>query len=135
MITAKADVSFMADATPSIQFFEGISEELSGISFRRNRATGVRSILMTFKGLRSIDRFQSYTNRFAGGMSLNDSEGNINIEPASVRFVFGGPEGDDLERVECVLQVDREDHWERLMRFIERYAEANEMTYGESRKE
>jgi photosystem II Psb28-2 protein len=125
----------MADVTPSIQFFESISEDLSGISFRRNRSTGVRSILMTFRSLRSIERFQSYTNRFAGGMLLNDSEGNINIEPASVRFVFGGPEGDDLERVECVLEVDREDHWERLMRFVQRYAEANDMIYGESRKE
>lgn len=125
----------MAEATPSIQFFEGISENLSGISFRRNRSTGIRSILMTFKGLRSIERFQSYTNRFAGGMLLKDSEGDINIEPASVRFVFGGPEGDDLERVECVLEVDREDYWQRLMRFMERYAEANDMVYGESRKE
>lgn len=125
----------MADVTPSIQFFEGISEELSGISFRQNRSTGVRSILMTFRSLRSIERFQSYTSRFAGGMLLDDSEGKINIEPASVRFVFGGPEGDDLERVECVLEVDREDYWERLMRFMQRYAEANDMIYGESRKE
>lgn len=125
----------MANDTPSIQFFEGISEELSGISFRRNRSTGIRSILMMFRSLRSIERFQSYTSRFAGGMLLTDDEGQINIEPASVRFVFGGPEGDDIERVECTLEVDREDHWERLMRFMQRYAEANNMVYGESRKE
>ncbi|NEP61897.1 MAG: photosystem II reaction center protein Psb28, partial [Symploca sp. SIO2G7] len=31
----------MASQTPSIQFFEGIYEELSNVSLRRNRSSGV----------------------------------------------------------------------------------------------
>ena len=124
----------MVEVLPSIQFFEGISEELSDVSLRRNRSTGVRTVLMTFKSLKAIERFQSYTNRFAKALLLVDSEGNISIVPSSVRFIFGGEEGDDLQRVECAFEIDQEDHWERFTRFMNRYAEANEMVYGETGK-
>lgn len=122
----------MATSTPSIQFFEGISEELAGVSLRRDRATGDRIVLLTFEQLRAIERFQSYTKRFNQAIRLTDSEGEINVEPDSVQFVFGGPEGDELQRVECKFAINREDHWERFMRFMHRYAEANGMAYGEA---
>ncbi|WAL58547.1 photosystem II reaction center protein Psb28 [Thermocoleostomius sinensis] len=123
----------MADLVPAIEFFEGIPEELSDVSLRRNRSTGVRTVLLTFKTLKSIERFRSYTTRFANALRLTDEEGRINIEPSSVQFFrFGGPEGDDLQRVECKFEIDREDHWERFMRFMHRYAEANGMVYGET---
>ncbi|NJO79870.1 MAG: photosystem II reaction center protein Psb28 [Cyanobacteria bacterium RM1_2_2] len=121
----------MTDFIPSIEFFEGIPEELSNVSLRRNRTTGVRSVLMMFQTLQSIERFRSYTNRFAKALVLTDAEGRIEIEPSSIKFIFGGPEGDDLERVECRLEIDQESHWERLMRFMHRYAEANGFAYGE----
>lgn len=124
----------MVDPTPCIEFFEGISEELSDVSLRQNRATGVRSVLLIFKTLQAIERFRSYTNRFAKALVLTDSEGKISIEPSSVKFIFGGPEGDELQKVECRLEIDREDHWERFMRFMHRYAEANDMAYGEPEK-
>jgi photosystem II Psb28-2 protein len=122
----------MAGLVPAIEFFEGIPEELSDVSLRRNRSTGVRTVLLTFKTLKSIERFRSYTNRFANALRLTDEEGRINIEPSSVQFRFGGPEGDDLQRVECKFEIDREDHWQRFMRFMHRYAEANGMVYGET---
>lgn len=125
----------MAEPVASIQFFEGISEELSDVSLRRNRSTGVRVVLMTFKTLKSIERFRSFTNRFANALLLTDTEGRISVTPSSVQFVFGGPEGDDLQRVECKFEIDRDDHWERFIRFMNRYAEANNMVYGETTKE
>lgn len=121
----------MADPTPSIEFFEGVPEALSDVSLRRNRSTGVRTVLMTFVTLKSIERFRSYTNRFAKALLLTDSEGKISIEPSSVKFMFGGPEGDDLQRVECTFEINQEDHWQRFIRFMNRYAEANGMAYGE----
>lgn len=122
----------MTDFIPTIEFFEGIPEDLSEISLRRNRETGIRSVLMIFASLQSIERFRSYTNRFAKALVLTDAEGRIEIEPASMKFIFGGPEGDELERVECRLEVDQDAHWERLMRFMHRYAEVNGMAYGEA---
>lgn len=121
----------MVSPVPSIQFFEGISEELSGVSLRRDRISGARSVMMTFSQLRSLERFNSFRKRFSNAMRLTDTEGEINVEPSSVQFIFGGPEGDDLKRVECKFEIEQEDHWERFMRFMNRYAEANGMVYGE----
>jgi photosystem II Psb28-2 protein len=121
----------MASSIPSIQFFEGISEDLSDISLRRNRSTGGRAVMLIFKTLKSLERFRSYTKRFNKALLLSDEEGDITIEPSSVKFIFGGPEGDELQQVECKLEIDRDEHWERLMRFFHRYAEANGMSYGE----
>ena len=122
----------MTDFIPLIEFFEGVPEDLSDVSLRRNRTTGVRSVLMVFETLHSIERFRSYTNRFAKALLLTDAEGKIEIEPSSIKFIFGGADGDDLERVECRFDIDQEAHWERFMRFMHRYAEANEMSYGEN---
>jgi photosystem II Psb28-2 protein len=118
-------------SVPWVEFYAGLRETISGVSLRRNSATGVNSIRLLFEKLRAIERFNSFSGRFSNALCLTDSEGRIEIVPTGVKFVFGGPEGDELERVECTLEVDREDHWQRLMRFMHRYAEANGMTYGE----
>ncbi|MEL6320330.1 MAG: photosystem II reaction center protein Psb28, partial [Cyanobacteria bacterium J06626_14] len=112
----------MASVLPSIEFFEGIYEELSNVSLRRDRQTGDRIVLMSFNQLRAIERFQSYTNRFSKALKLTDDEGQIDVQPDSVQFVFGGPEGDDLKRVDCKFAITQNDHWERFMRFMNRYA-------------
>ncbi|MBD2021630.1 photosystem II reaction center protein Psb28 [Leptolyngbya sp. FACHB-36] len=122
----------MTVLTPRIQFFDGIPEALSDVSLRRNRQSGLRTVLMTFTELRSIERFNSFRNRFSRGLKLIDTEGEISVEPSSVKFFFSGPEGDEFERMECRFEIDRDDHWERFMRFMNRYAEANGMEYGES---
>lgn len=116
---------------PSIQFFAGIPEALDDVSLRRNRSTGDRSVLMIFRQLKAIERFNSFRNEFSKTMKLIDSEGEISVEPSSVKFIFGGPEGDEFERLECRFEIDRDDHWERFIRFMNRYAEANGMEYGE----
>lgn len=121
----------MASPTPTIYFYAGLEEELSNVSLRRDRNTGVRQVVLMFDRLKAIESFNSFRKRFTNSLQLSDSEGDISIEPSGIRFVFGGPEGDDLARVECRLDIDRDDHWERFMRFMHRYAEANGMTYGE----
>ncbi|MCP2729455.1 photosystem II reaction center protein Psb28 [Limnofasciculus baicalensis] len=124
----------MTAPTPSIQFFEGINEELSNVSLRRSRNSGVRNVLMTFKSLKALEKFNSFTKRFSNSLMLIDEEGTISIEPSGVKFIFGGDEGDNLERVDCKFEIEEEDHWERFMRFMNRYAEANGMAYGETPK-
>ncbi len=120
--------------TPSIEFFEGLAEELSNVSLRRHRSSDVRTVLMTFNQLKAIEQFNSFKKRFSQAMQLTDEEGVISVEPSSVQFIFGGDDGDELARVECKFEIEREDHWERFMRFMNRYAEANGMAYGESQK-
>jgi photosystem II Psb28-2 protein len=124
----------MTSQTPSIQFFEGISEELSNVSLRRNRNSGARTVLMTFNTLKALEKFNSFTKRSLNSMLLSDEEGAISVDPSSVQFLFSGPEGDELKRVECQFEIDREDHWERFMRFMNRYAKVNDMAYSETAK-
>lgn len=121
----------MTERTPSIEFFVGLSEELSNVSLRRSKETGVRNVLMIFKSLKAIEKFQSFTQKTYGDLRLIDSEGEISVEPSSVRFIFGGDDGDDLLRVECAFDIEQEEHWERFMRFMNRYAEANGMGYSD----
>lgn len=122
----------MASTTASIQFFEGIPEELSNVSLRKHRRSGVRTVLLTFKELKSLEKFNSFTKRFSNSIRLTDEEGEISVAPSAVKFLFGGAEGDDFQRLECEFEIEREDHWERFMRFMNRYAEANGMVYGKS---
>lgn len=124
----------MTTQTPSIQFFEGIYEELSNVSLRRSRNSGIRNVLMSFKSLKALEKFNSFTKKFSNSLMLIDEEGTISVEPSSVKFIFGGDDGEDLERVDCQFEIEREDHWERFMRFMNRYAEANGMAYGERGK-
>lgn len=114
--------------TPTIEFFVGLSEELSGVSLRQNKSTGIRNVLMTFKTLKAIERFQSFTTRTYGDLRLTDEEGVITVIPNSTKFIFGGDEGDEIQRVECGFEITDE-HWERFMRFMNRYAAANGMGY------
>ncbi|NET08599.1 MAG: photosystem II reaction center protein Psb28 [Symploca sp. SIO2B6] len=121
--------------SPSIEFFDGIYEELDDVSLRRDRSTGDRIVIFRFKRLKSIEQFQSYTNQFAKALRLRDEEGNIEIQPDGLKIIFGGPEGDDLRGVECKFAILQDDHWDRFMRFMQRYAEANGMAYGERSSE
>ena len=114
--------------TPTIEFFVGLSEELSGVSLRKNKSTGIRNVLMTFKTLKAIERFQSFTTRTYGDLRLTDEEGVIIVIPNSTKFIFGGDEGDEIQRVECGFEITDE-YWERFMRFMNRYAAANGMGY------
>ncbi|UIE39669.1 photosystem II reaction center protein Psb28 [Leptodesmis sichuanensis] len=122
----------MVTQSPSIQIFAGVQEELSGVSLRRNKLSGQRSAVLIFDKLESLEHFRSYWKRSANAVHLIDEEGEMLIEPSGVRFLYGGPEGEDLRRVECKLEIDQNDHWDRFMRFMNRYAAANDMVYGES---
>ncbi|MFP4298790.1 MAG: photosystem II reaction center protein Psb28 [Spirulinaceae cyanobacterium] len=114
---------------PKIEFFKDISEDLSHVSLRRNKSTGERTVLFIFEKLNSLSILNSYTKGGAKDITLIDSEGEISVYPSSFRLIFGGDEGDELRKVECEFTIDRDEHWERFMRFMHRYADANEMGY------
>jgi photosystem II Psb28-2 protein len=123
----------MSVSVPIIEFFEGIPEELSDVRLRLEKSTGMRNVLMIFEKLEALEKFNSFRQRFSKALSLKDSEGNILVEPDSLRFIYGGMEGDELQRVECSFVIEQDDHWERFMRFMERYAEANGMAYQDKK--
>jgi photosystem II Psb28-2 protein len=95
----------MSTSIPAIEFFQGISEELSNVSLRRNKNTGVRSVQMIFDSLKALEKFNSFTKNYTGGMRLIDSEGEISVEPDSMKIIFGGDDGDELKRVRCTFAL------------------------------
>ncbi len=119
-------------STPSIQFFAGINETLGNVSLRRNPNTGKRIVLMTFDQLQALEKFNSFTKKSLNTMLLTDEEGEISVTPSSTKFIFVGDEGDELKRVDCQFEIEQDDHWERFMRFMHRYADANGMAYADS---
>lgn len=125
----------MSEIKPSIEFFKGVSEELTNIRLRQGKETGIRNVLMFFRQLNALDIINSYTKQATGTLRLVDSEGEINVTPSSIKIRYGGDESDELMGVECQIDIDREEHWERLMRFLKRYAEANGMAYQENDEE
>ena len=125
----------MVTQIPSIQIFAGVPEELSGISLRRGKTSGKRSAVLMFDKLESLKHFLSFRQRSHNAVHFIDEEGDLFIEPTGVRFLYGGPEGEDLRRVECKIELDRDEHWDRLMRFLNRYAEANDMAYSPTEAE
>lgn len=121
----------MSETVPSVQIFKDVPEEITSVSLRRDRDKGTHVALMRFQSLASLDHFQSFRKSSRNALHLIDSEGEILIEPAGVKLYYGGVEGDDLKGVECKLEIDRDDHWERFLRFMQRYAEAKGLGYGE----
>ena len=117
--------------TASIEFFKGIPEDLTNVSLRRGKDSGNKIVLMTFDTLKAIEKLNSFTGRSHGNLLLLDTEGEINIEISQLKFIYGGFEGDELQRVECSFEIDNDDHWQRFMRFMNRYAEANGMEYAD----
>ncbi len=118
--------------TPSIQFFAGINEKLGNVSLRSNPNTGKRIVLMTFDQMQALEEFNSFKKQSLNSMLLKDEEGEINVTPSSTKFIFAGDEGDELKRVDCQFEIEQDEHWERFMRFMHRYADANGMAYADS---
>jgi photosystem II Psb28-2 protein len=122
----------MPNTIPSIEFFDGISEELENVSLRRNPSTGLRSVKFTFQTLKALQQGNSFIKRSFNTMRLIDSEGTISVAPTSTKLFWGGEENDELKRFEFVFEIDRDDHWERFMGFMGRYSAAHDLIFAES---
>lgn len=132
IVTSSLLYNFRTTMTPkqsTIEFFEGIPEDLNTVQFKHDRSTGAQKIVMAFAQLRSLDRLQSFTKSSTNVVRLTDQEGVITIAPSATRIAFGGPEGDDVKGLEIEFEVDRPEHLERFKRFMDRYAAENGMAY------
>jgi photosystem II Psb28-2 protein len=122
----------MKNTIPTVEFFDGIAEDLENVSLRRNPSTGLRSVKFTFQSLKALEKGNSFIKRSFNTLQLIDSEGTISVAPTSTKLFWGGEDNDELKRFEFVFEIDRDDHWDRFMRFMDRYSAANGMTFGES---
>jgi photosystem II Psb28-2 protein len=122
----------METTIPTIEIFDGIAEELEDVSLRRNRSTGLRSVKMTFLSLKALQQGNSFIKRSFNSLQLVDSEGKMAVAPTSTKLFWGGEEHDELQRCEIVFEISQDEQWDRFIRFMNRYATVQGMTFGET---
>ncbi len=106
----------------SVQFIEGLEEEISGVSLRKNRFSAKKTVVLTFKQVQALEKGRSFTNKIEN-LWLRDEEGAIQVYPNGIKFVF--VDDDNLSGAECSFDVEGEEAFERVMRFLHRYAEVH----------
>ncbi len=107
----------------TVQFIEGLNETISDVSLRKRKSSNNKIVVLSFKNLRALEFGRSYINKI-DNLWLVDEEGNIRVEPSDIRIVFLNDE-EEGSLTECSFEVDSEDVWERVMRFLQRYAQEN----------
>ncbi|AFY71288.1 photosystem II reaction center protein Psb28 [Thalassoporum mexicanum PCC 7367] len=110
--------------TARVQFIEGLDEELANISLRKRRDTEVKIVVLFFEQVRAIENIRSFTNKI-DILWLRDEEGDIQVTPTGIKFKFGEDEENPKGEAECSFEVSNDEDWERVMRFLHRYADQN----------
>jgi photosystem II Psb28-2 protein len=111
----------------TIQFIDGLDEELGGVSLRKRRDSNTKIVVLVFNQLKAIERLRAYRKQISH-LWLRDDEGEIRVSPTGVKFFY--IEDDELSKAECSFEVESEDVFERVMRFLHRYADEHGFEYS-----
>jgi photosystem II 13kDa protein len=108
----------------SIQFVRGLDEKVVPdvkLTRARDGSSGVATF--TFKSPNVFDASTSSLGEILG-MFMIDDEGEISTTSVNARFANGKPQA-----IESVYTMTSPEQWDRFMRFMERYAEANDLGF------
>lgn len=120
--------SVAAEAT-SLQFIKGVVEpSVPDVSLTRSRdgSSGIATFVFTSP---SIFDASSDVGDITG-LYLVDDEGTLSTVDVSAKFVNGKP-----DRIEAKYFMRSEFEWNRFLRFMERYAEDNELGFAKKQQE
>ncbi|MEH2398076.1 photosystem II reaction center protein Psb28 [Nostoc sp.] len=110
-----------------IQFSKGLDEEVTPeVRLTRSRSGESGTATFIFTNPKILD--QSSTEDITG-MYLIDEEGEIITREVKGKFVNGKPEA-----LEAVYVMKSPQEWDRFMRFMERYAEENDLGLSKAEK-
>ncbi|MEH2310670.1 MAG: photosystem II reaction center protein Psb28 [Nostoc sp.] len=110
-----------------IQFSKGLDEEVTPeVRLTRSRSGESGTATFIFTNPKILD--QNSTEDITG-MYLIDEEGEIITREVKGKFVNGKPEA-----LEAVYVMKSPQEWDRFMRFMERYAEENDLGLSKSEK-
>lgn len=108
-----------------IQFSRGIPEEVvPDVRLTRSKdgTNGTATFYFEKPKALSNDRTDEIT-----GMYMIDEEGEISTREVNAKFINGQPEA--LEAMYVMKSVEE---WDRFIRFMERYAEENDLGFNKS---
>lgn len=108
-----------------IQFSKGVDEEVIP-EVRLTRSASGESGTATFIFTNPTILGQSSTDDITG-MYLIDEEGELVTREVKAKFVNGRPEA-----LEAVYLMKSPEEWDRFIRFMERYAEENDLGFSKA---
>lgn len=108
-----------------IQFARGIDEDVIP-DVRITRAKDGSNGTATFY-FQSPKALSSAMTESITGMYLIDDEGEISTREVKAKFVNGQPDA-----IEAFYIMKSADEWERFLRFMERFAEENDLGFSKS---
>jgi photosystem II protein len=108
-----------------IQFSQGVAETVVP-DIRVTRARDGSSGTATFY-FQNPDALSGDSNLQVTGMYLVDEEGELVSRDVNAKFVNGQPEA-----IEAVYIMRSAAEWDRFMRFMERYAEQNDLGFSKA---
>nr|YP_009314413.1 Photosystem II protein W [Liagora harveyana]SCW22667.1 Photosystem II protein W [Liagora harveyana] len=107
-----------------IQFIKGINETVvPDVKLTRSRdgSTGTATFRFTNPAILEVGMEQKGE---ITGMYLMDEEGELITRDVNAKFVNGKPQA-----IESVYVIKDPDNWDRFMRFMERYANENSLSF------
>lgn len=110
-----------------IQFSKGLDEEVTPeVRLTRSRTGDSGTAIFIFTNPKILD--QGSTEDITG-MYLIDEEGEIITREVKAKFVNGKPEA-----LEALYVMKSAQEWDRFMRFMERYAEENDLGLSKAKE-
>lgn len=108
-----------------IQFSRGLDEEvIPEVRLTRSRSGDSGTATFIFTNPKILD--QGSTEDITG-MYLIDEEGEIITREVKAKFINGRPEA-----LEALYLMKSSDEWDRFIRFMERYAQENDLGFSKS---
>lgn len=108
----------------TIQFIEGIDETvIPNIKLTRSRDGNTGTATFRFNNPDIIQQNMQDKGDIQG-MSLIDKEGKLFTTEVNAKFINGKPQG-----IECIYIIKNPSEWDRFMRFMERYAKNNNLSF------
>lgn len=108
-----------------IQFSRGIPEEVvPDVRLTRSKDGTNGQAIFYFQNPKALD--SDRTDEITG-MYLIDEEGEIVSREVKAKFINGQPEA-----IEATYVMKSVEEWDRFMRFMERYAEENDLGFSKA---
>lgn len=107
-----------------IQFIKGVDEEVvPDVRLTRSRNGSNGRAVFYFENPKIVQEGNLEIN----GMYLVDEEGELATRDVNAKFVNGQPKA-----IEAIYTMQSSQEWDRFMRFMERYAEDNDLGFNQA---
>ena len=108
-----------------IEFAQGVVENsIPDVKITRSRDGSNGTATFRFEGTKILE---SGNTQEVTGMYLIDEEGELVTREVKCKFVNGKPTA-----IEAIYVMKNPQEWDRFMRFMERYAEQNDLGFTKS---